>query len=46
MPRARARGFIEVGTYFLVPRRACPTIRGFARVAFLGPQGIESHPVQ
>jgi hypothetical protein len=46
VPRAHARGFVEVGADFLVPRRACPAIRGFARVAFLGPQGTELHPMQ
>jgi hypothetical protein len=44
--RAHARGFVEVGADFLVPCRAYPTICGFARVAFLGPQGIEPHPMQ
>jgi hypothetical protein len=33
---AHAQGFVEVGAYFLVPRRACPAIHEFARVAFLG----------
>jgi hypothetical protein len=45
VPRARARGFAEVGTDFLVPRRAYLAVRGFARVALLDPQGIALHLV-